>query len=86
MKNSRFILIAILILLLPVLAFGLNIDTDSNDKVDCTYGGSNVGTCTGTGLCNIRDNEGETGIRRGFPLEVRARRAVVVFDPRSRCP
>ena len=28
---------------------GLNIDSDSNDCADCTYGGSNTDTCMGTG-------------------------------------
>ena len=41
MKKSKYILVGILMLLMPVLAFGLNIDADSNDATDILYGGTN---------------------------------------------
>jgi len=44
MLKSKYILICFLLLFIPSLAFGLNIDADSNDMVDVAYGGSNVGT------------------------------------------
>jgi len=40
-QKSKYFLITILILLIPFLAFGLNIDSDSNDCVDILYGGTN---------------------------------------------
>jgi len=46
-RVSLFLLILVLI---PSVCFGLNIDADSNDLVDVGYGGTNVGTLTDGGI------------------------------------
>jgi len=41
MLKSKYVLICFLLLFIPSLAFGLNIDADSNDATDILYGGTN---------------------------------------------
>ena len=50
MKKFKYIILICLISLMPILAFGLNIDSNSNDKVDVLYGGTDVGTLTDGGV------------------------------------
>ena len=53
----RYILVTMMILLIPLLAFGLDIDEDSNDAVDIAYGGTNAITAAAA-LTNFGQNTG----------------------------
>jgi len=53
----RYILVTMMILLIPLLAFGLDIDEDSNDAVDIAYGGTNAITAAAA-LTNLGQNAG----------------------------
>ena len=68
----RYILVTMMILLIPLLAFGLDIDEDSNDAVDIAYGGTNAITAaaarTSLGV-GTTDSPQFTGIELGHATE-----------------